>query len=56
MDALGRLSFMQSDFRQHYEHLLASVAKLCMPPLVCTIYDGGAGPDPVPAGRPVAIQ
>ena len=46
MDALGQLHLIQSDFRQHYEHLLAGIAQLGKPTLVCTIYDAVPGLTP----------
>jgi lysophospholipase L1-like esterase len=46
MDALGHLHLIQSDFRQHYEQLLAGIAQLGKPTLVCTIYDAVPGLTP----------
>ena len=46
MDALCHLHVIQSDFRGHYEHLLASIAQLGKPTLVCTIYDAVPGLTP----------
>ena len=46
MDALGHLYLIQSDFRQYYEQLLAGIAQLSKPTLVCTIYDAVPGLTP----------
>ena len=46
MEALDHLNSIQSEFRQHYERLLADVAGLSLPTLVCTIYDAVPGLTP----------
>ncbi len=46
MDALAHLHLIQSDFRQHYEQLLADIAQLGKPTLICTVYDAVPGLTP----------
>ncbi len=46
LEALGHLNHIQSDFRQDYERLLAEVAQLKLPTLVCTVYDAVPGLTP----------
>lgn len=46
MEALGHINLIQSEFRLHYETLLANVAQLGKPTLVCTIYDAVPGLTP----------
>jgi lysophospholipase L1-like esterase len=43
MEAMGHLNHIQSEFRTHYERLLAQLAQLRKPTLVCTVYDAVPG-------------
>ena len=45
-DAVAHLHLIQSSFRQHYEQLLAGIAQLGKPTLVCTVYDAVPGLTP----------
>jgi lysophospholipase L1-like esterase len=46
LEALGHLSHIQVEFQTHYERLLAQVAQIGKPTLVCTVYDAVPGLTP----------